>query len=668
MQPKTTLTSLILLTALAGSALAAPPNDNLSAATPLAFPLSGSVAGTTVAATRDGPTTACASIGSGLDVWYVITTATATGVTVDTCEASTGFDTLLQVFDVGAGGALGAQVACNDDDATCGGNRSKLSFTSTAGASYYIRVTGWNSASGVFALKAYATAAPPPPPPAEIPTPSLGPDVTIGNLSDVNGYGTTTFNGVAYAGFAVGTDSWNIGDRQAVWISSTNQHPVIGQQMYKLKNGRFEQIGVSWVKHGFFATNSQSFQSGMAYPSDTNRVCVPSSQGGAALGVNCSDLYGSGLNGGRSYLGPRYDINPITGAFTYPWTPLVNNFTPSDSTDKASRRIFVKASDLGDASARYFVDAVYITPDDAAWGNGRNNYTAREIAVPSAAAGAVGFLSADNRRKTALEVYAATDSSVRLVPVDFHEITMTVNDTLATPPGPRSIDVQGRFQVTSKVINNNNGTWDYEYSVLNVNSHRGVGRFAVGAGGVNDVSNIGQASPTYHSGDRIDNSPWVTSTGPGYQAWDVQMTFPNTVTIPGAPTASATVTGVGPKYVRWGALHNYRFTSTKAPVDGYVRLGLGRAPANSTGFQGNSLVVTGLQVPGACKSDVAGLNQSIGGDGQLSADDIITFLNGYFAGDLWSADVSGLNQSSVPDGQLTADDIIVFLSSFFAGC
>lgn len=418
MQPKITLTSLLLLTTLAGSALAAPPNDSITAATPLAFPMSGAVAGTTVSATRDGPTTACATIGSGIDVWYIFTTPTVTGVTVDTCESSTSYDTLLQVFSVGAGGALGTQIACNDDDAGCGGNKSKLTFASTAGASYYIRVTGYSSASGTFGIKAYATATPPPPPPAEIPTPSLGPDVTIGNLYDVNGYGTTTINGVSYAGFAVGTDSWNIGDRQAIWTSSNNQHPVIGQQMYKLKNGRFEQIGVSWVKHGFFATNSASFQADMAYPSDTNRACAPSPLGGGALGVNCSDLYSSSLNGGRSYLGPRYDINPINGVYQYPWSPLVNNFTPAESTDKVSRRIMVKASDLSDAAARYFVDAVYITPDDAQWGNGRNNYTAREIAVPTTAAAPISFLTADNRRKTALEMYAATDASVRLVPVD----------------------------------------------------------------------------------------------------------------------------------------------------------------------------------------------------------------------------------------------------------
>jgi hypothetical protein len=66
-------------------------------------------------------------------------------------------------------------------------------------------------------------------------------------------------------------------------------------------------------------------------------------------------------------------------------------------------------------------------------------------------------------------------------------------------------------------------------------------------------------------------------------------------------------------------------------------------------------------------SDVAGANQSIGPDGQLTADDIIVFLQWYFANDP-RADVAGPNQGVNPDGQLTADDIIVFLQRYFAGC
>ncbi|MFN9929387.1 MAG: GC-type dockerin domain-anchored protein [bacterium] len=66
-------------------------------------------------------------------------------------------------------------------------------------------------------------------------------------------------------------------------------------------------------------------------------------------------------------------------------------------------------------------------------------------------------------------------------------------------------------------------------------------------------------------------------------------------------------------------------------------------------------------------SDIAGPGQSVGSDNTLTADDIIVFLNWFFAGNT-GGDVAGAGQSTVPDGQFTADDIIVFLNRFFAGC
>jgi hypothetical protein len=72
--------------------------------------------------------------------------------------------------------------------------------------------------------------------------------------------------------------------------------------------------------------------------------------------------------------------------------------------------------------------------------------------------------------------------------------------------------------------------------------------------------------------------------------------------------------------------------------------------------------------PSCGLSDIAGPGQSEGADGELTADDIIVFLNRFFANDLRS-DVSGPGQNTdTIDGELTADDIIVFLNRFFAGC
>jgi hypothetical protein len=90
-------------------------------------------------------------------------------------------------------------------------------------------------------------------------------------------------------------------------------------------------------------------------------------------------------------------------------------------------------------------------------------------------------------------------------------------------------------------------------------------------------------------------------------------------------------------------------------------------PADATGYQGSILTATGIDVPQVNIADIAGPGQSLGGEGSLTADDIIVYLNAFFAGDLLTADVAGSGQSPTPDGTLTADDIIVFLNAFFAG-
>ena len=68
------------------------------------------------------------------------------------------------------------------------------------------------------------------------------------------------------------------------------------------------------------------------------------------------------------------------------------------------------------------------------------------------------------------------------------------------------------------------------------------------------------------------------------------------------------------------------------------------------------------------RGDVASLGGALVPDGLLTADDVIAYLNAFFAGNLAVADVASLGGATTPDGILTPDDIIVFLDAFFAGC
>lgn len=72
--------------------------------------------------------------------------------------------------------------------------------------------------------------------------------------------------------------------------------------------------------------------------------------------------------------------------------------------------------------------------------------------------------------------------------------------------------------------------------------------------------------------------------------------------------------------------------------------------------------------PGCNPADVAGLGGASGGDGLLTADDVLVFLAAFFNADAATADMWTLGGASGPDGLLTADDIVGFLGAFFAGC
>ncbi len=134
-------------------------------------------------------------------------------------------------------------------------------------------------------------------------------------------------------------------------------------------------------------------------------------------------------------------------------------------------------------------------------------------------------------------------------------------------------------------------------------------------------------------------------TGPFTYQWRKGGVPINTTTNPSAATGTLTLSGV-----QDGDAGSYDCVVT--------------TPCGSATSDAAVLTIA----PCACGlSDVAGPGQSIGSDGTLTADDIIVFLNWFFAGDT-RADVAGPGQSTTPDSQFTADDIIVFLNRFFAGC
>ncbi len=116
----------------------------------------------------------------------------------------------------------------------------------------------------------------------------------------------------------------------------------------------------------------------------------------------------------------------------------------------------------------------------------------------------------------------------------------------------------------------------------------------------------------------------------------------------------------------------YIFVATYLPATTY-RFNVTPDPLRTTVGDRVLTVRTNFALPvsNACPnpSNVSGPGQNTAAiDEELTADDIIVFLNRFFAGDPLS-NVSGPGQNTTQiDNELTADDIIVFLNRFFAGC
>jgi hypothetical protein len=362
------------------------------------------------------------------------------------------------------------------------------------------------------------------------------PDVIVGDLFETRRWGSSA----GITAFSVGTISCNVGTCQLDWIQNSNRHPVIGQSMYRLKDGRFEQIGQSWLKHGFFALSED-----LCYPSPEcqsgNQCCQ--STNGSALGVHCSDPYTADLNGQQSNLGPKWEVNASTGA--YPWPPTAIGQTGNS----IFKRLQVRNTDLDPAlnpGAQYVVEGQYVTSDDAAAFRHHNNASYRRVNVSSGGGTYNITLTGPTvRTEPAINFWATTDPTVYIKRIG--------------APG------DGLFSVASKATDLGNGTWHYEYAVHNLNSHRSGGSFSIPLPHGANVTNIGFHDVDYHSGEVWEGKDWVGVVEDNKITW---------ATDPEEENAFANA-------IRWATTYNFRFDADFPPVTSAATIGLWRAGSPS---------------------------------------------------------------------------------------
>ena len=350
-----------------------------------------------------------------------------------------------------------------------------------------------------------------------------GPDVIVGDLHQTTHWGAV---GNIHA-YSVGTISCNVGTEDLLWESWNNRHPVIAQNLYRLKDGRIEQIGMSWLKHGFLALRGS--------------LCnTCNGHGGTVLGVGCSDPYGSNLNGSWTYLGPRFEVNASTGVFLYTFSVFPN-------PNLLAKRIQVHDDDVNpslNAGALYFVEGQYVTQDDSAAGNNANNQAYRRVTV--SARRALSLRDATQRTLPAIQAWQDHGNGVNQADP---EVQITAVD----------IPMDGRFWVAAKASDNGNGTWHYEYAIQNITSDRSGGSFRVEVSVGAAVTNIGFKDIDYHSGEPWSPTDWNMVRDSSSITWSSPQPHSQN------PTANA---------LRWGTLYNFWFDTDAAPITGDVTLGL----------------------------------------------------------------------------------------------
>ena len=350
---------------------------------------------------------------------------------------------------------------------------------------------------------------------------AAGPDVTVFTLSDTTNYGTA--GGIR--GYSVGTTSCNIGTTPLNWCdqasgcaagATTADHPVIAQNMYRLKNGRMDQIGASWLKHGFLSTNSPG---GAECGPGT---CTTPPAGSNQLGVGCTDPYGSSLNGSRP-LGPKSEVNAANGVYPFP---------PQSGGAAAvpwQQRVAVAEADMSNAlnpGARYFVEGHYVAPDDAQAGNGFNNASYREVTINQTNFN-LTFAAATVRRKAAIEDWPLLDAAVELLNID-------------VPITPVE-----RFHVARKVTEVTPGVlWHYEYALHNMNSDRSADRLGIEFIGGTVISGIGFHDVDAHSGEPFDTADWPGTATASSIDWQ-------------APVFASAPQNANA--IRWGTMYNFWF-------------------------------------------------------------------------------------------------------------
>jgi len=238
----------------------------------------------------------------------------------------------------------------------------------------------------------------------------------------------------------------NIGTAEVPWYQqfttpghdpyNNDQHPFLNWAIYREVDGRFEQLGVSGVKHAFLTINSN---------------CTINCNDSHILWLGCEDVYGVGNNDSSFALGPRAEIEAYTGvwencgSFFDPLPCTGNHQQSSNGTDE--NRLTVYTDDLTDVNnTGMYMQAWYLIRDDI---NIFNSMGYRSISPVESGGGW------NMNRGPTFTNGPALDNYVTPNTISSMESSQTITTS------------EGQFTVAVKVVDLGAGLFRYNYAIEN---------------------------------------------------------------------------------------------------------------------------------------------------------------------------------------------------------
>jgi len=351
-------------------------------------------------------------------------------------------------------------------------------------------------------------------------------DVALINIGSVGEWG----RGNGLVAISPSATLKNVGTANVPWYVkfsgpfppyNNDQHPYLVWGIYRAIDGRFEQIGVSNVKHAFFATNMNC---------DVGACTGSGAPGGFGhiLGLGCEDTYSEGNNEMPGALSYRNEITAGAGL----WNHTGSHFDQTgDGVQDHSgvgegfldHGALVLESDLQTAGAQYYLDAWYVVRDDV---NIFNTMGWRQI-VPAFNGSLWTFaLPAPFTNGSVLDAWV---------------------DSAAPPAGSMNSLVslpEGHVRLAVKTSSLGGGYTRYEYALMNHDFDRQIGSFFIPTFGV-AVTDL-----YFHDVDGNPGNDWTATQNASGITWTKQ----------------------GAQGLDWGTLNNFGFTARSAPTSGNATL------------------------------------------------------------------------------------------------